>query len=59
MANMVIRKAAREAGVALWRIAKEIGISEPTMTRRMREELPADEQERILGVIEELAKEAG
>ena len=38
--NQVIRREARACNVPLWRIAVRLGISEPTMTRRLRTELP-------------------
>ncbi len=57
--NLKIREAAKSAGVPLWAIAGALGISEPTMTRKMRRELPADEQEKILGVIGKIANERG
>ena len=56
--NQAIRREARACNVPLWRIAVRLGISEPTMTRRLRTELPADEQQRILTVIHQLAEEA-
>lgn len=58
MANQQLRLAARGAGVPLWRIAQELGISEPTITRKLRVELPEAEQQRILEIIDRL-KEGG
>ena len=57
-ANRPIRREARASGVAFWKIAKRLGISEPTMTRLMREELPEAKQKQILSIIAELAGEA-
>ena len=57
MFNQVIREAAKKNGVRLWQIADKLGISEPTMTRKMRHELNEEETERILSIITELAKE--
>ena len=57
MSNNLVRRAAKAAGVPLWRVAKEIGVSEPTMTRRLREELPTAEQDRIIAIIARLSKE--
>lgn len=57
MFNQVIREAAKKNGVRLWQIADTLGISEPTMTRKMRHELNEEETERILSIITELAKE--
>lgn len=55
--NQVIRREARACNVPLWRIAVRLGISEPTMTRRLRRELPEEERQKILDVIHQLAEE--
>lgn len=57
MANKEIRKAARVADIPLWRIAAELGISEPTMTRWLRTELPEERRLQVLTAIEKLSKE--
>ncbi len=56
--NEKIRSAARSAGTPLWKIAAAIGVSEPTLTRWLRFPLPEEKEQRILGIIAELAKEA-
>jgi len=55
MSNLDIREAAKAKGVPLWSIAKHLGISEPTMTRKLRTELPEAEKKRMLDVIEVIA----
>lgn len=55
--NQAIRKAARIAGVPLWRIADRYGISATWFSTRLRKELPKAEQEKILAIIEELSQE--
>ncbi len=55
--NQVIRREARACNVPLWRIAVRLGISEPTMTRRLRTELPEEERQKILTVIHQLSEE--
>lgn len=57
MENMNLRRTAKAAKVPLWRIAEVLGISEPTMTRKLRRELPEKEKQQILGIIEHLAME--
>ncbi len=57
-ANMKIRKAATEAGVYLWRIAEELGISDARFSVRMRRELPEDQQTKIMEIIEKLYAKA-
>lgn len=56
MANYEIRDSARKNKVPLWRIAMELGISEPTITRHLRTELPPEKQEQILSIIDRLAE---
>ena len=58
MKNQEIRLAARGAGIPLWQLAEAIGVSEPTMTRKLRHELPEDEKQRILSIIRNLSKTA-
>ena len=57
MSNQIIRSTARENGVPLWAVARRMGISEPTMTRKLRCELPENEQKHIIGIIMEIAAE--
>ena len=56
-ANLDIRAAAKGAGVRLWEIADHLKISEPSITRKLRHELPQAEKDRIFSIIEEIAKE--
>lgn len=55
--NTAIRTRAKAKGVRLWELAEFMGISEPTMTRRLRRELPAEQQEEMLALIDEIAAE--
>lgn len=57
MANEDIRLFAKEKGVFLWEIANYLGVSEPTMTRKMRGELPESEKEKLRKVIKYVAEE--
>ena len=56
-ANHTIRRAARAANVPFWKIARHLGISEPTMTRWLRVEMDPARQEQILQVIRVLSDE--
>ena len=58
MCNMDIRRAAASAGIRLWQIASEIGLNDGNFSRKLRKELPENEKRKILGIIENLAKEA-
>lgn len=55
-ANCDIRERARNAGVPLWAIAEEIGVSEATLTRRMRLELRGEEKRQLMTVIGRIAQ---
>lgn len=57
--NQTVRRAARSAGVPLWRVAAAIGVSEPTLTRWLRVPLAEDKERRIMATIAELEQEAG
>ena len=54
-ANQDIRDYAAKKGVYFWEIALKLCISEPTMTRWMRVELPEDKRREIEQVISEIA----
>ena len=58
MQNFTIRKTAKDKKVPLWAVADRLGISEPTMTRKLRHELPPEEKQQILALIDKIAKEA-
>ena len=55
MNNLELRTKARRNGVRLWEIADKLGVSEPTITRKLRRELPTNEKQRILAIIDEIA----
>ncbi|MBQ9851752.1 MAG: helix-turn-helix domain-containing protein [Ruminiclostridium sp.] len=55
--NETVRRAARIAGVPLWRLAEKLGVSEPTVYRWLRHPLPKDKEIRILDAISSLEKE--
>ncbi len=57
MANDKIREAAARSGVRLWQIASRLNLNDGNFSRRLRFELPKEEQEKILAIIAELAKE--
>jgi hypothetical protein len=55
--NDEIRRCAKNNKIALWQIAHEIGVSEPTMTRKLRFELSPEEKTNIMRAIEKLTEE--
>jgi DNA-binding Lrp family transcriptional regulator len=57
MKNQQIKLLARGNGIALWEIAKTLGISEATLTRRLRVTLSREQDEEIVKAIEQLKAE--
>lgn len=55
--NIRIRDAARKNKVKHWEIAYAPGVSESVLCRKLRRELPADEADKILEVVERISKE--
>ena len=55
MYNSDVRTVAKKAGVFLYQVAAAMGISEPTMTRRLRFELPDEEKQTIFETINKIA----
>lgn len=55
-ANCEIRNECRKHGIKLWELAAWIGISEATMTRKLRQELPSEQRDHILSMIRKLAE---
>lgn len=57
MENREVRLTAAGTGVRLWQIAEVLGIADYTLSRRLRRELPSEEKQKILKIIEDLAQE--
>ena len=57
MENFTIRTEARKASIPLWKVAHTMGISEATMTRKLRTPLSAEEEENIIRIIHCLKEE--
>lgn len=55
MHNKDLRAYAKEKGVFFWQVAEVMGISEPTMTRRLRTELPERYKQTFRRIITELS----
>lgn len=56
--NMQIRRALKDYGIKQWELAEMLDISEGALCRKFRRELPEDEQERFIAVIERCAEKA-
>lgn len=58
MNNFEIRQAMKENRIYNYEVAAAIGVSEFTLSRKLRNELGHEEKEKILAVIDKLAKGA-
>ena len=59
IANEDIRKAAKDAGIRMWMIADELGITDHAFSRKLRYELSGEEKKNVFQIIDKIAKEAG
>jgi hypothetical protein len=57
MFNKEIRDAAKKAGIHLWQVAAACGINDGNFSRKLRQELPQNEKQKILAIIDRLAQE--
>jgi len=57
LTNVGVRAAAKDRGVCLWEIADVLGISEASITRKLRKELSESERDKFLDIIDEIANE--
>ena len=54
MRNQDLKDEMRIAGVRQWEVAEAIGVSEMTLVKWMRFELPEDKRQRVLQAIEQI-----
>ncbi len=54
--NIPVRNAAKEHNCFLWEVADLMGISYSQLMNRMRKEWTAEEQNKVISLIEEYAK---
>lgn len=54
MNNLRIRLSMTEHNMRQWELARLLDISESVLCRRLRDELPEEEQDRIIAKIEEV-----
>lgn len=57
MKNIEVRNAAGGYGLKLWQVADALGMNDSAFSRKLRKELPQEEKEKILEIIDRLAKE--
>ncbi len=57
--NAAIRQAAKDKGVKLWEIADRFGMNDGNFSRKLRHELPQDQVNKILAIVDEIADSRG
>lgn len=57
MTNQKIRDAAKKHGVKLWEVGDVLGLNDGNFSRKLRHELPTEEQENIIKIIRSIAEE--
>ena len=57
MKNKKIRSYAKEKGVRLWEVAMKLHLTDGNFSRKLRLELPEEEQSKICFYIDEIARE--
>lgn len=57
MNNQEIRNYAFCKNVKLWKIADKLGITDGSLSRKLRKELSEEEKQKIFKIIDELANE--
>ena len=57
MKNKKIRETAKNYGIMLWQLAEALGIQDSGLSKKLRHELPDQEQAEIINVIQRLAAE--
>ena len=55
--NVDVRKVAKDSGVVLWAIADKLGVSEPTLNRWLRKEMPDSQKAKFYSAIEQVKLE--
>ena len=56
MNNREIREALAKANMKYWQLAEKLGISDGSLSRKLRREMIGEEKERILSIIEDFRK---
>ncbi len=57
MYNIDVRRTAAGNGVRLWQIADALGISDCSLSRKLRKELSAEEKAAVFAIIRNLSQE--
>ncbi len=56
MKNAIVREELDTRRIKHWELARRLGISDNTLSRKLREELPQEEQEKLVQIIQQMAE---
>lgn len=56
MKNAEIRSSAKAKGIKMWEVAEALKIYDSAFSRKLRHELPPQERDKILEIIDDLAR---
>lgn len=57
MTGIEIKRIIKEKGVKIWQVAEKFGVADTTFSKYLRKEFNEEDSNRILNIINELAKE--
>ncbi len=57
MTGTEIKRIIKEKGVKIWQVAEKFGVADTTFSKYLRKEFSEEDSNRILNIINELAKE--
>ena len=57
MTGKEIKRIIKEKGVKIWQVAEKFGVADTTFSKYLRREFDEDKTQKILNIIDELAKE--
>lgn len=57
MTGTEIKRIIKEKGVKIWQVADKFGVADTTFSKYLRKEFNEEDSNRILNIINELAKE--
>lgn len=57
MTGTEIKRIIKEKGVKIWQVAEKFGVADTTFSKYLRKEFNEEDSNRILNIINELAKE--
>lgn len=55
-ANTDIREALKASKIPIWECALKLGVHENTLLRKLRLELPQEEKQKIISIIQEISQ---